>query len=41
LPVQIAVTEEGAAQVRQKRSELFSKWQAVPPGDTIELPFEL
>jgi hypothetical protein len=25
--------------VRQKRGELFTRWEAVKPGDALELPF--
>jgi hypothetical protein len=40
LPPQVPVTDEGVARVRQKRAELFAKWESVPPGDAIELPFD-
>jgi hypothetical protein len=33
-------TEEDLDRVRQKRAELFVKWDAVPLGDALELPFE-
>jgi 2-polyprenyl-6-methoxyphenol hydroxylase-like FAD-dependent oxidoreductase len=41
LPEQQPITEEAVARVRHKRSELFSKWESVSPGDSIELPFDL
>src|SRR3954470_13925874 len=41
LPPQIPITEHDVAQVRRKRAELFAKWEAVAPGDAIELPFDL
>jgi 2-polyprenyl-6-methoxyphenol hydroxylase-like FAD-dependent oxidoreductase len=41
LPPQVPITEEGVAQVRRKRAELFAKWESVAAGDAIELPFDL
>ena len=33
------LTEEDLGRVRQKRGELFARWDAVRPGDALELPF--
>src|SRR3954471_207766 len=41
LPPRVPITEEDVAEVRRKRAELFAKWEAVAPGDAIELPFDL
>lgn len=41
LPPGRQLTEEDLARVRAKRAELFEKWDAVPPGDALEIPFEL
>jgi len=41
LPQQRQYTEDDLARVRQKRAELFAKWDAVQPGDALEVPFEL
>jgi hypothetical protein len=40
LPQQRQLTEEDLARVRQKRAEVFAKWDAVPPGNALEIPFE-
>jgi hypothetical protein len=34
------LTEEQLAAVRARRAELFAMWKAVPPGGTLELPFD-
>ena len=34
-------SEDDLLRVRQKRGELFSKWDAVKPGDTLEVEFEV
>jgi hypothetical protein len=34
------ITDEQIAAIRDKRRELFAAWQAVPPGETLELRFE-
>ena len=39
LPTPQRLTEEDLARVRQKRGELFARWDAVKPGDALELPF--
>ena len=36
-----AVTDDDLWKVRQRRGELFAMWEAVKPGDALELPFEL
>ena len=36
-----ALTDEDLQKVRQKRGELFAMWEAVKPGDALELPFEV
>lgn len=33
-------TEDDLTRVRQKRGELFARWDAVRPGDALELPFD-
>ncbi len=33
------VTESDLARVRARRAELFAQWHALPPGETLELPF--
>ena len=35
------LTDEDLWRVRQKRGELFAQWEAVRPGDSLELPFEV
>ena len=39
-PVGEKCTDEDLARVRQKRGELFTLWDAVKPGDALELPFD-
>ena len=41
MPAPTPLTEEDLWRVRQKRGELFAQWEAVKPGDALELPFEL
>ncbi|MDQ6871084.1 MAG: hypothetical protein M3037_03620 [Gemmatimonadota bacterium] len=41
LPQQRPVTEGDLARVRAKRAEMFAKWDAVPPGDALEVPFDV
>ena len=36
-----SVTDDDLSKVRQRRGELFAMWEAVQPGDALELPFEL
>ena len=40
LPAPRPLTDDDLWRVRQKRGELFAMWEAVKPGDAIELPFE-
>jgi hypothetical protein len=41
LPARASLTEENLSSIRLKRTELFSKWEAVIPGEALELPFDL
>jgi hypothetical protein len=41
LPEQRPLTEEDLDRVRAKRTEMFTKWDAVRPGDALEVPFEV
>ena len=34
------LTDEALDAVRAKRAELFAMWDALPEGDTLELPFD-
>ena len=36
-----ALTFDEIVRVKKKRSELFQQWSAVPPGETLELQFEI
>ena len=40
LPRSPELTEEDLARVRAKRAELFEQWDALPPGEALEIPFE-
>ena len=40
LPVPEKLTEGDLSHVRKRRGELFSQWDAVRPGDALELPFD-
>lgn len=40
LPAPEEFTEESLSLVRQKRGELFARWEAVEPGSALELPFD-
>ncbi len=40
LPAPEKLTEEDLSRVRQKRGELFAQWEAVQPGNALELPFD-
>ena len=40
LPAPRPLTEDDLARVRQKRGELFARWESVEPGDALELPYE-
>ena len=41
LPNPKPLTDDDLWRVRQKRGELFAMWEAVEPGDALELPFEV
>ncbi len=34
------MTDEQLGRIRERRAELFAKWRAVPPGETLELRFQ-
>ena len=40
LPTPEIFTEGDLARVRQKRGEMFARWEAVPPGGALELRFD-
>ena len=40
LPEPAEVTEDDLGQIRKRRAELFSSWEAVAPGEVLELSFE-
>jgi len=35
------LTDDDLARVRQRRAQLFAEWDAVPPGATLELAFDI
>ena len=37
----LPLSDKDLSRVRQKRGELFALWEAVKPGDALELPFEV
>jgi len=39
LPAPPLLTDDDLNRVRHKRGELFARWEAVKPGDALELPF--
>jgi hypothetical protein len=39
LPPPAVLSDDDLNRVRQKRGELFARWEAVKPGDALELPF--
>jgi hypothetical protein len=39
-PTAFRITDEQIAAVRQKRAELFAKWNELPRGDTLELAYD-
>ena len=41
LPTPTPLTNDDLWRVRQKCAELFAEWEAVKPGDSLELSFEL
>jgi hypothetical protein len=40
LPEPRQLTDDDLARVRDKRAEAFAKWDAVRPGDALEIPFD-
>jgi hypothetical protein len=40
LPELRPLTDEDLARVRARRAELFARWRAISPGETLELHFE-
>jgi hypothetical protein len=34
------LTDQDLDAVRTRRAELFTRWEALPPGETLELPFD-
>jgi hypothetical protein len=39
LPPRRELTEEDLTRIRERRAELFAKWDAVQPGEALEIPF--
>lgn len=39
-PTSLRVSDEQLDRIRQLRSELFARWNALPPGDVLELTFD-
>lgn len=35
------ITDDELMQIRKRRAELFAMWEAVPPGEALELPFQV
>jgi hypothetical protein len=40
LPEPAEISEDDLGQIRKRRAELFSSWEAVAPGEVLELSFE-
>jgi len=40
LPKPRELTETALARVRTRRNELFARWKALTPGETLEVPFD-
>jgi hypothetical protein len=40
LPLPDAISDDDLARIRRRRAELFTLWDAVTPGDALELPFD-
>jgi hypothetical protein len=36
-----ALSDDDLARIRARRADLFARWQALPPGETLELEFAL
>jgi hypothetical protein len=41
LPSRRVLTEDELTRIRERCEELFAKWDAVQPGDALEIPFEI
>jgi len=41
IPIPVRLSDADLDQVRRKRGELFRLWDAVPPGESLELAFDL
>lgn len=41
IDAKFSITNDELWKIRQRRGELFKMWEAVPPGDTLELRFDL
>jgi hypothetical protein len=41
LPSRRVLTEQELTRIRERRAELFAKWESVQPGDALEIPFEI
>ncbi len=41
LPLPDAISEDDLARIRRRRAELFAEWDAIEPGDALELSFDL
>lgn len=39
LPAQRPMTDDDLARVRSKRAELFAQWEAVEPGEALEIGY--
>jgi len=39
MPAPPLLTDDDLNRVRQKRGEVFARWEAIQPGDALELPF--
>ena len=40
IDAKLSITNDELWKIRQRRGELFKMWEAVPPGETLELEFE-
>jgi hypothetical protein len=38
-PISFRMTDDALARIRALRGELFAKWRALPPGETLQLAF--
>jgi hypothetical protein len=41
IDAKFSITNDDLWKIRQRRGELFKMWEAVPPGEALELPFDL